>query len=109
MNLSQTRQPAAHRGGGPLPVDLLQAVFDHVPLMLAVWDPNGHLIHVNRALERTLGWSLRDYLEHEAFSACYPDPLHRQEVLTTIAAGYDGWRPLRLRTRSGHDLDTRWA
>jgi PAS domain S-box-containing protein len=90
-------------------VDFLQAVFDHVPLMVAVWDSSGRLVHVNRALECTLGWTLRDYLEHEAFSACYPDPLRRQEVLASIATGYDGWRPFLVRTRWGHDLETRWA
>jgi PAS domain S-box-containing protein len=89
-------------------VELFQALLDHLPLMVAVWGLDGQLALVNPALERTLGWSLRDSLEHEAFSACYPDPVARQEVLAAIAAGYDGWREFRVRTRWGQDLATRW-
>ena len=89
-------------------VEVLQALLDHLPLMVAVWGPDGRLALINPALERTLGWSLRDYLEREAFSACYPDPLARQEVLAAIASGFDGWREFRVRTRWGHDLATRW-
>lgn len=105
--LDASRQAATARVI-PRLVEILRVLLDHLPLMVAVWGPDGRLALVNPALERTLGWSQRDYLEGEAFSACHPDPLARAEVLAAVAAGYDGWREFRVRTRWGHDLATRW-
>lgn len=77
--------------------------------MLAIWDSNGRCVHANRTLEHVLGWDTRAELVHEVFGACHPDPLDRREILAALRAGYEGWRDFRVRTRWGHDLDTRWA
>ena len=59
----------------PRLVEILRGLLDHLPLMVAVWGPDGRLALSNPALERTLGWSQSDSLEGETFSVCYSDPL----------------------------------
>lgn len=41
--------------------ELLRGVLDNIPVMLAVSDPTGRIVLVNKELERNLGWSLEEF------------------------------------------------
>jgi PAS domain-containing protein len=40
--------------------EILQTIFDHIPVLIRFLDVDGRIKLVNRAWERTLGWSLEE-------------------------------------------------
>ena len=69
--------------------NLLRAIFDHLPLMVNVAS-EGQIEIVNRAWERTLGWTAEDLAAGDTESlieALYPDPRERERVHSFIREG----------------------
>ncbi len=89
--------------------ETIQAVFDHVPVMLCFYDPAGRIRLVNRELERVLGWSWEEIRHMDLMAACYPDPSYRQAVWEYMLEARPGWRDIRMVTRSGGTITTSWA
>jgi len=90
---------------------ILQTIFDHVPVMVNLTARDGRIERVNRAWERTVGWSLADIRrDHvDPFVECYPDPGYRRYVLDFIAAAGGQWSDFKSRVRSGAVIDTTWC
>lgn len=91
--------------------ELLQTIFDQIPVMIRLLDAEGRVQLVNRAWERTLGWSLAEVQQHNLalFEQLYPDPQERQRALAFVAAATGEWADFRLRTRHGQVIDTTFA
>ncbi|MCT7962179.1 PAS domain S-box protein [Laspinema sp. D1] len=89
--------------------EVLQTIFDNLPLMLVFFDGQGQIQLLNRALEKTLGWSLAEAQAQDTFVECYPDPEERQKILDGIEAGTGEWIEVKARTRQGRELDAAWA
>ncbi len=66
--------------------ELLQTIFDNVPIMLALLDKNGEINWVNRHWEQVLGWSLAEIKDRDILAEFYPQPEYRQYVLDEIQA-----------------------
>jgi PAS domain S-box-containing protein len=91
--------------------EILQTIFDHIPVLILFLDVDGRLKLVNRAWERTLGWSLEEIQTQnlDILAELYPDPQERQRVLDFIAAATGEWADFKIRVRDGRLLDTSWA
>ena len=91
--------------------EMLEAIFDHIPVMIAYSGTSGRLELVNHEIERTLGWSLAEIRlgNVDIYAECYPDPRDRERVLDFIAAADGRWTEFRTRTRDGRVLETLWA
>jgi PAS domain S-box-containing protein len=89
--------------------EMLEAVIDHIPVMLRVFDPAKRTRMVNHEYERLVGWSFEELQHIDVLAECYPDPLYRQEVVDFIRKGAPGWRDFRLRTREGRELEALWS
>jgi PAS domain S-box-containing protein len=89
--------------------ELLQTIFDHIPVMVTFFDAKGKLQLVNRELEQVLGWSLAELSDCDIFTFCYPNPKYRQKVLDFMQKATGKWRDFKTRTRDGRLLDTCWA
>jgi PAS domain S-box-containing protein len=89
--------------------EILQTIFDHIPLMISFWDPTGYLLHVNRAWERGLGWTLEDARATDLFRELYPDPGVRREAIEFMRRCDRQWHDFQMRTRDGRTIDTTWA
>ncbi|NJO66934.1 MAG: PAS domain-containing protein, partial [Leptolyngbyaceae cyanobacterium RM1_405_57] len=89
--------------------EMLRTFFDHVPVMLSFFSPNGQLIWVNQEFETVLGWSVEQLREHDLMVELYPDPEYRRQVTNTIEQADRSWRDFKTRTRSGKVIDTTWA
>ncbi len=89
--------------------EVLQTVFDNIPVMLHVHDKEGNNVLVNREFERLLGWSLEELGNMDILDATYPDPDYRKEVWEYIQAAQPGWRDMEATTRSGVILPTSWT
>ena len=91
--------------------EILQKIFDHIPVMVRFLDEDGRIRLVNREWERTLGWSLEEIEtgDLDIFAELYPDPQYRQEVLNFIAASTGEFTDLKTRARDGRVIDTTFA
>jgi diguanylate cyclase (GGDEF)-like protein/PAS domain S-box-containing protein len=88
--------------------EMLQAIFDHIPIMIALIDPQGKIQFINKALENSLGWPLKDWQTKDILAECYPDPKVRQQVVDHIKRPNDQWLDFRTRNILGQTINTSW-
>ena len=91
--------------------EILQKIFDHIPVMINFVEADGRIKLVNREWERTLGWSLEEIRQQnlDIFAECYPDPDYRQQVLKFVAKAKGEWADFKTRVRDGRVMDTTWV
>ncbi|MEG3911569.1 PAS domain S-box protein [Microcoleus sp. w2-18bC1] len=89
--------------------ELLQTIFDNVPIMLAFLDKNGEINWVNSHWEQVLGWSLAEIKNRDILAEFYPQPEYRQYVLDEIQAANQKWSDFKTQVRDGRIIDTSWA
>ncbi len=91
--------------------EILETIFDHLPVMINFVDQNDRLKLVNREWERTLGWSLEE-IQHQNIDILvenYPDPEYRQQVREFILNSKAEWADFKTTVRDGRVIDTSWA
>jgi PAS domain S-box-containing protein len=91
--------------------EILQTIFDRIPVMLGFFDQQGKLQMVNREWVNVLGWSLEELQESpDILTKFYPDPEYRQEVWEFIEKAEDRqWRNFKTLVKDGRLLNTSWA
>jgi PAS domain S-box-containing protein len=91
--------------------EILQTIFDHLPVMVGFVDQKGHPQVVNREWERTLGWSLEEIRSQniDLLEKNYPDPEYREKVQDFVANSEAEWADFKTTVRDGRVIDTSWA
>jgi len=89
--------------------ELLQKIFDHIPVMVCFYDATAHIRLVNREVERVLGWDKAELDTIDLLTKCYPNPKDRQQVLNFMFNASGKWQDFSLRTKNGQILETSWA
>ncbi|WP_235147920.1 MULTISPECIES: PAS domain S-box protein [Fischerella] len=91
--------------------EILQTIFDRIPVMVALFDRNNQIQLVNRELERVLGWSEAEFKEKGSniLAECYPNLEDLQTVLEQIQAATGKWQDFKTRIADGRVIDTSWA
>jgi PAS domain S-box-containing protein len=89
--------------------EILEAIFDNIPVMISFWDASGRLLLVNREWERVLGWRLEEAQRIDLLAAAYPDPDDRRRAVDAIRAADQRWADFKVRRRDGSSIDTSWA
>jgi PAS domain S-box-containing protein len=91
--------------------EILQKIFDHIPVMINFVGADGSIKLLNREWERTLGWTLGEIREQnvDVFAECYPDPQYRQQVLKFVTEAKGEWRDFKTRVRDGRVMDQTWV
>ena len=90
--------------------EVLQAIFDHIPVMLCFIDQTGRMKLANREFERVFGWTLAEIRTHpDMFAEWYPDPDYRAGVLAFIRESTGKFAEFQTRTRSGAVITTSFA
>ncbi|MGZ8996559.1 MAG: PAS domain S-box protein, partial [Rhodospirillales bacterium] len=88
--------------------EALQTIFDSIPVMITLYDPQVNMLLLNHEVERLTGWSIGNLDGVSIMEACYPDPGYREEVRAFMEA-CRGWMDIRMRTSEGRFIDTCWA
>jgi PAS domain S-box-containing protein len=88
--------------------EVLQTIFDNIPVMISQYDAAGRLLLVNREWERVVGWSLEEAQRIDLLAETYPDPVQRARVVEFIRQASRGWTEFKLRTRDGRMIDMSW-
>jgi PAS domain S-box-containing protein len=86
--------------------ELLQAIFDSIPVMIAKLPSGGNIIEFNREFVRLTGWTGK---EDNILELLYPDPGYRETVKEFIWSTEPGFRDIVITTADGRCLETIWA
>ncbi len=90
--------------------EMLQTVFDQIPMMINFGDGEFGLRLVNRAWEQTLGWTLDEILRDnvDILVENYPDPQYREQVRDFVVTSNGEWGDFKTTVRDGRVIDTSW-
>jgi two-component system sensor histidine kinase UhpB len=89
--------------------EILQSVFDNIPVMISFRDPEGRLLLVNREWERRLGWTLEEAQQIDVLVTAYPDLNMRRDASEAIRRAERVWTDFTTRLRDGRVIETSWA
>lgn len=89
--------------------ELLQKLFDRIPVMLTIYDPSINMLRVNREFEHLIGWSSEELRTVDVMTVCYPDPEYREDVRAFMQSLAVGWRNFSVTTKDGGTLDSYWS
>jgi PAS domain S-box-containing protein len=89
--------------------EILQAIFDRVPVMLRCLDVSGRFQRINSEWARVFGWRLEDLEGRDIWAELYPDPDERRRAEAFLANPDGHWEDFRVRARDGRVIDTSWA
>ena len=90
--------------------EMLQTIFDHIPMMINFGDGKFGLQMVNRAWEQTLGWTLDEIHRNKVdiLVENYPDPQYREKVHDFVLNSNGEWANFKTAVRDGRVIDTSW-
>lgn len=90
--------------------EILQTIFDHIPLMINFGNEANEVALVNREWERTLGWTMQELVHDrvDILAENYPDPEYREKVQDFVLHVSGEWRDFKTRVRDGRLIDTSW-
>jgi diguanylate cyclase (GGDEF)-like protein/PAS domain S-box-containing protein len=89
--------------------EVLQAIFDHIPIMLACLNSDGKTQLINRELEQVLGWSFAEWKQQNILLKCYPNPHDYQQVIAHMEAADRQWKDFPTQTAQGKIVETSWT
>ena len=91
--------------------EILQTIFDHIPLLITFIGADGRVKLVNREWVRTFGWSAQQVQNQklDILTEFYPDPIEQKRLFDFVANSQGQWTEFRPRLRDGRIIDTTWA
>ena len=91
--------------------ELLQKIFDNVPVMISFFDEKVQTKLVNKEWERTRGWTLEEIKNPhlDIIKESYVDADERRRARDEILAANNQWAEFKTRNKNGEVIDTTWA
>lgn len=89
--------------------ELLQAIYDTIPIMLTIYDPNIREIAINKHFERVTGWTRQDTDATHIMDLVYPDAEYRAWVAEYMQSLEPGFRDLLMAAKDGTTIESSWA
>lgn len=89
--------------------EVLQSIFDNIPVMISYYDENGVIQVTNKELVNKLGWTHEEWKTENIMAKCYPEPQDFKEALDFMISKPTGWKDFRTMTKYGAALDTTWT
>lgn len=90
--------------------EILQTIFDHIPIVLSLVDDRGSVQILNREWKNLLGWTVEELQESGIFGRLAPtsqDKDHFQEFIEQADPGV--WSGFKVRTKNSQVIDTYWS
>jgi PAS domain S-box-containing protein len=88
--------------------EILQTLFDHIPVIVTFMDEKRECKWVNREWTRVLGWSLEEMRDVER-AECFSVSLLKESEDPSAKTSASGWRDLVLRGKDGRAQDLSWS
>jgi PAS domain S-box-containing protein len=89
--------------------ELQQKLFERLPVLLTLFDPETNLLYFNRAFEQTFGWTTAEAAQLDMMEKFYPDPAYRAVVQQYMQSGQEEWREFEVMTKSGEVVPSSWS
>ncbi|MGE5498780.1 MAG: PAS domain S-box protein, partial [Syntrophothermus sp.] len=89
--------------------ELFEGIFNSIPVMITLFDPNLKTFKLNNELKNVLGYTDEDALDGRLMEKAYPDPEQRKIVADFMQSLEKGWREFRITAKNGSTIDTSWA
>ncbi len=89
--------------------ELLESIFDNIPILLCIWDPDLQRFTLNEFAQKTIGWTDEDANSFDFMEKVYPDPNYRQEVIQFMQNRQTCWKELQTTVKSGQEIPINWA
>ncbi|MEL7833770.1 PAS domain S-box protein [Fodinibius sp. Rm-B-1B1-1] len=91
--------------------ELTEILFERIPILITIYDPDLEKFEVNREFEKVTGWTNEEIENEEVdlMEACYPDLEIREETVEFMNNPGLGWKEFPLRTKSGEPIPTSWT
>lgn len=89
--------------------ELFQGIFDNIPVMVTIIDPDLKTFKFNKELKKILGWTESDTIDGKFMERVYPVEEYRNEVSEYIQSLEPGWREWSVTTKEGKKVDSLWA
>ena len=90
--------------------ETLERLFETMPVMVSMVDPETNSIRLNAEFQRRIGWKSEEVTSNSLWESLYPDAAYRNDVLQRMAAaGRNEWVEAQVQTRSGRTLDSLWS
>ncbi|MFO8085942.1 MAG: PAS domain S-box protein [Desulfobacterales bacterium] len=89
--------------------EMMQAIFDNIPVLLVMWDPRLQRFTLNRCAEDVIGWTTAEANEVDFMSAVYPDPAYRTQVEAFMLSLEPEWQEWMVKTKDGQNVPIDWT
>ncbi|WP_445665187.1 PAS domain S-box protein [Fodinibius sp. AD559] len=91
--------------------ELKDVLFERIPVLITIYDPDLKTFEVNKEFEKVIGWSNEEVEEEDIdlLKACYPDLDDREEIVDFMNSPGVGWKEFHITTKSGEQLPISWT
>lgn len=89
--------------------ELFESIFEHIPVMIDIYDPKINEIRVNKAFENQLGWSNAEVQEIDLMKACYPDPEMHDKAVRSMTEADGQWHEFEVMNKAGEKRIQSWS
>ncbi len=89
--------------------ELFEGIFDNIPVMITIYDPEMKDFRFNRELKQILGWTEDDTADGKFMEKVYPDPVYRKEVAEYMQSLTGGWKEMNPTAKDGTKVSSLWA
>jgi PAS domain S-box-containing protein len=86
-----------------------EKLFEKIPVLIEVFDPELNISTVNREFEKVLGWTNEDLKEKDLLELGYPNPEYRERVKKWMLNPESGWEEFEVMTKSGDIRNQLWT
>ncbi len=89
--------------------ELLTAIIDNMPVMLCLFDSEGHVQLINKEFKNLTGWGFEDTENSAILKSGKGEKESYRHIISYIKEIPPGWNDFFLKKREGEDLATSWA
>lgn len=89
--------------------ELFEGIFNNIPVMITIYNPEMNSFRINSELKRLLGWSEDDASAGNFMEKVFPDQAMRKEAMDYMQSLERGWKELRPLARDGTEVISTWA
>ena len=85
-----------------------ETLFDRIPVLISVYNPEMNINNVNQEFEKVLGYDPSKDHAKDPISIFYPDKKVREEAIEHMSNPGSGWKEFEIRTMSGEKRYQLW-
>lgn len=89
--------------------ELLKSLFDNIPVLIVIWEPQLKRFTLNKHAEKVLGWTGDDVNTGDLMSLVYPNKAYRSRARNYMKALEPGWSEWICTSKDGTEIPIDWS